>query len=82
MTTSKTYNCRGMGVEVHTDISGKELHISVGVGRVVTSRSLGGEMVSTLPKMQEMCSGCNIFHFHHSTHDNIKDRQTRGASQI
>ena len=33
-----------------TDLSGKELHIQVGVDRVVTSGSLGGVMVNTMAR--------------------------------
>ena len=39
---------RVTSVVVCTDLSGKELHRQVGVARVVTSRSLGGVIVSTL----------------------------------
>ena len=38
----------GISVVVCTDFSGKEPHRQVGVVRVVTSGSLGGEMVGTL----------------------------------
>ena len=38
----------GMSVVVCTDLSGKEPQRPVGLGRVVTSGSLGGVKVSTL----------------------------------
>ena len=37
-----------MSVVLYNDLSGKELHRQVGTGRVMTSGSLGGVMVSTL----------------------------------
>ena len=37
-----------MSVLVCTDLSGKEPHRQVGMGRVMTSGSLGGVMLSTL----------------------------------
>ena len=37
-------------VVVCTVLSGKELHRQVGVGKVMSSGSLGGEMVSTLER--------------------------------
>ena len=37
---------------VCTDLSGKESHRHLGVGAVVTSGSLGGEMVSTLVRTE------------------------------
>ena len=37
-------------VVVSTDLSGKEPHRQVGVGSTVTSRSLGGKLVSTLAR--------------------------------
>ena len=46
-------NSRGRNVAVCTDFSGKELHRQVGMVKVVTTRSLGGVMVSTLV-MQEV----------------------------
>ena len=36
------------GVVVYTDLSGKEPHIQVGVGRIVTCGSLGAVVVNTL----------------------------------
>ena len=44
----KRHNSRRMSVVVYTDLSGKDLHRQVGAGGAVTSRSLGGVMVSTL----------------------------------
>ena len=56
-------------VHVHTDLSNKEPHRQVGVGRVVPSESLGGVMVNTLARNAEgvfdFYSKCNISHFHH-----------------
>ena len=43
-------NSKGVSVVVYTDLSGKELHRQVVMGRVVTSESLGGVMVSTLAR--------------------------------
>ena len=40
-----------MRLEVCTVLSGKELHRQVGMGRVLTSESLGGVMVRTLSQM-------------------------------
>ena len=40
--------CHTIGVEVCTDLSSKEPHRQVGMDRMVTSGSLGGEMVSIL----------------------------------
>ena len=37
--TKKTYNSRGMSGVVCIDLSGKETHRAVGVGRVVTSKT-------------------------------------------
>ena len=42
------FQIRVQSVVAYTDISDKELHRQVGVGRVVTSGSLGGVMVCTL----------------------------------
>ena len=44
----KTYNSRGTGVVVCTDLSGKEQYRQVGLDRVVTSGNIGGVVVSTL----------------------------------
>ena len=41
-------------VVVCTGLRGKELHREVGMGIVVTSGSLCGEMVAHWPRMQEM----------------------------
>ena len=54
---------------VCTDLSGKEVYI-VGVGRVMSSGSLGGVMVSTLAQNAreggfDSSSKHNISHFHH-----------------
>ena len=39
---------------VYTDLSGKELHTQVAVCIVVTSESLGGEMLAHWPRIPEM----------------------------
>ena len=49
-----------------TDLSGKEPHRQVGVGKVVTSRSLGDIMVSTLAwNARDVGCRLNISLFHH-----------------
>ena len=45
----KSYNSNGASVVVCTDLSGKEPHIQVGMGSMVTSGSQGGVIVSTFP---------------------------------
>ena len=57
------------GVVVCTDLSGKEPHRLLGMGRVVTSGILCGVMLSTLAwnaRCQfDFCSWSDISHFHH-----------------
>ena len=60
-------------VVVRTDLSGKELHKQVGMGKEVTSGSLGGVIVNMLALNPnnlrfDSCSKCNISCFYH-THD-------------
>ena len=47
---SNTYNSKGTSIAVGIDLSGKEPHRQVGVGRLVASGSLGGVMVSPLSR--------------------------------
>ena len=56
------------GVTVDNIFSDKEHPGQVGVGSVLTSGRLAGEMVSTLAQSAkdgfDSCSSCNISHFH------------------
>ena len=53
-------------VVVCTDLAGKEPHRQLGMGRVMTSGSLGDVMVSILTRWGlGSCSTRNISHFHH-----------------
>ena len=44
----KSYSSRRTNVVICIDLSGKELHTQVGTGRMVTSGTLGGVLVSTM----------------------------------
>ena len=43
-----TYNPRGTSVVIYTDLSGKELHSQVGMGRLMISGNIADVIVSTL----------------------------------
>ena len=50
-----------VSVVVYSDLSGKEPHRQVGVGRVMTSGSLGGVMVSTLARNARIWPPYNMY---------------------
>ena len=59
-----------MGIVVCSDLSGKEPHRQIGVGRAVISESVGGQMVITLTKNSQIGgfdshSRHNVSHFQH-----------------
>ena len=58
---------------VYTDLSDKQPCRQVGMGCMVTSGSLGGEMLAHRPRMQEMWVRFHISRFHHTYKSRIKD---------